>query len=59
MNLLSCKHCGVVLDKDYITFPDVFDDDYDYIKGNSEWDGDKYVAIAQCPVCGGKILEED
>ena len=55
MNLISCNECGVVLDKDRITKPNVFTPDIEYIQGNSVWDGDKYVSVITCPVCKSKI----
>lgn len=46
MNLTSCERCGVVLDKDSLIFPDIYDhDSQEMIMENVEWDGDDYVAI--------------
>ena len=56
MNLTSCEQCGVVIDKDRLIFPDTHDhDSMEMIMENVEWDGDDYVAIAPCPVCGKNI----
>lgn len=57
MKLISCERCGLVYDQDKMKFPEVYDGDYEVIEGNSEWDGDDYVAITDC-VCGCNIREE-
>lgn len=57
MNLISCSNCGVVLDKNKIDFPDVYDNHGTVILGEAEWDGDKFVSSISCPVCKKKILE--
>jgi len=59
MNLISCANCGVVLDKNRLVFPDIYDDDGCVVRGLAEWTGDKYVAVVSCPVCKGSILEEE
>ena len=59
MNLISCKKCGAVLDKNYLRIPGVYDDNGDYIEGNSEWDGEDYRPLITCPVCKKTFLEED
>ena len=59
MDLISCPSCAVVLDKNKIYFPDVYDHDtQEIIDGNSEWDGDCFIAVVDCPVCGAKIREK-
>jgi len=56
MNLTSCEECGVVLDKDYLIFPDIYDyDTQEIIMENVEWDGENYVAVLPCPVCKHNI----
>jgi hypothetical protein len=57
MNLFSCDNCGVVLDKDKVGFPAVYDGDFEVIDANCEWDGDGLVAIMPCPVCKETITE--
>ena len=61
MNLISCANCGVVLDKNRLTFPDIYDDDGEIIRGTAEWDSylERFVAITPCPVCKEPIPEED
>ncbi len=52
MNLISCRKCGVVLNKDNLIFPDTHDhDSQEVIMENVEWYMDEYVAIIPCPVC--------
>lgn len=53
MNLVSCGGCGVVLDKDELSFPD----EEDWNESNSAWDGYTYVAFVLCPVCNHRIME--
>ena len=58
MNLISCDQCGIVLDKSKIIFPSIYDHDtQEVIPENAEWDGDSYIAVIDCPVCGAKIRE--
>lgn len=61
MNLISCKHCGVVLNRNLI-FPRC----YDPVTGNrlsecTAWDPDtlEWVAFVNCPVCKEPVLETD
>jgi hypothetical protein len=57
MDLISCDRCGVVLDKDKITFPSIYNHDtQEVIYENAEWDGYKYVSKINCPVCEEIIL---
>jgi len=59
MNLTSCEECGVVLNRDFLYFPDTHDhDSQEMIMENVEWDGEDYVAIIECPVCGHNIREK-
>ena len=56
MNLTSCEECGVVLDKDVLIFPDTHGhDSQEMIPENVEWNGEDYVAVLPCPVCGKNI----
>jgi len=57
MNLTSCENCGVVLNKNDLVFPSVYyDNDTEIIDTeHAEWDGEDYVAILPCPVCGSNI----
>jgi predicted RNA-binding Zn-ribbon protein involved in translation (DUF1610 family) len=58
MNLTSCENCGVVINKDYLIFPDTHGhDSQEMIMENVEWDGEDYVAVVPCPVCGKNIRE--
>lgn len=60
MNLTSCDNCGIVLDKDKITFPDdCWDEDGCVKEDKATWDDsrEKYVPFVKCPVCKEKILE--
>lgn len=58
MNLISCTECGVVLNKDNLIFPDTHDhDSQEIIMENVEWDGDDYVSVVPCPVCGNNTRE--
>jgi hypothetical protein len=62
MNLISCKFCGTVFDKDVLAFPPTHDhDSQEPIEENCEWNSDlmEYVAILPCPVCSGNIPEEE
>ena len=59
MNLVSCASCGVVLDKNKISFPDI---DCLYLSGDcrdAAWNGRDWTAKVPCPVCRGDILEEE
>ena len=62
MNLISCKQCGVVLDKDRLIFPDPWDDEEGcYNNELCEYDGykEEFVPVVACPVCKGDIPEEE
>jgi hypothetical protein len=57
MDLISCDHCGVVLDAQKLDFPwDI------YVNGEIDdskavWDSDahEYVAFVACPVCDHSV----
>jgi len=51
MELISCKACGVVLDKQSLSFPEIWDAEGDLIQEYAIWDGDSHVAVVPCPVC--------
>jgi len=58
MNLTSCSNCGVVLDRNHLKFPYIYDEDDGVDDSKAVWDGDDWVAFVSCPVCGiGKIKE--
>lgn len=61
MNLISCPECGVVYDKDKITFPGPYLHDDSTINTQvCQWDGDKWIRFAKCRVCQrGRLLDED
>lgn len=55
MNLISCDNCGIVIDKEKIPEPDMWQED---IYGEEEinanravWDGNDYIPIFPCPLC--------
>ena len=57
MNLTSCNGCGVVLDKDKLSWPDdLWGDDGSIDQESAEWNGDTWVAFTECPVCRAHIL---
>lgn len=58
MNLISCDRCGIVFNKDKLSFPPTHTHDQDFIEENSYWIGDRYVSKIACPVCGGDIVED-
>ena len=57
MNLISCNECGVVLDKNKLSFPDVEDDGSPIDNTKAAWDGRSIVAKVDCPVCKSDVLE--
>jgi hypothetical protein len=60
MDITSCDRCGVVIDRDKIIFPGVYDhDSQEPIQGNSEWSEhlNELVAKVDCPVCKHPIFE--
>ena len=61
MNLVSCEGCGVVLDKDNLSFPagkelycEGIDDTFDSSK--VVWEDGAYYTIIPCPVCQSPII---
>jgi hypothetical protein len=63
MNLISCDGCGVVLDKDKLSFQradELFDEDGVVNENIAGWSSasDDYVPKVQCPVCQADILNE-
>jgi hypothetical protein len=60
MKLISCPQCCAVFNGDKFIFPAIFDrEEGFFIHENAYWDGEKYVSAVDCPVCGGKIYEEN
>ena len=58
MNLISCYNCGIILNKDALYFPDIYDEDTcSTIDGNSVYDGEDFIAIIPCPLCKESIKE--
>lgn len=60
MKIISCNCCGVVLDTDKISFPDlaVLEEEEEGTLKNCVWDGDKFIATIKCPVCKGEVRED-
>lgn len=58
MNIISCDHCGVLLDKSKLSFTkeEHFDN-----SSNMRWSNEKmdWVPYAICLVCREEILDED
>lgn len=60
MNLISCDNCAVIIDKNKLSFPDIYSkEDGELIEGTYTWDRDKFVPITPCPVCKNPILGEE
>jgi hypothetical protein len=58
MNLTSCDRCGVVLDKDKLFFPEIYDHDSgELIETNAIWKRRDFVSKIDCPVCDAPIPE--
>lgn len=58
MKIISCDRCGVVLDQDKLTFPDVYNHDtQEVILDNCLWLDNEYVSVTTCPCCGNKIMK--
>jgi len=53
MNIASCTHCSVVIDKDILWFPPIneYDVGDDIPPDWYIWDCDGSVPTAECPVC--------
>ncbi len=61
MNLISCRDCGVVLDKNVVRFPENIWDyggSIDETKGTYSQFRKEWVAFISCPVCNEKILDD-
>ncbi len=58
MNLRSCNNCGVVLDLDYISSPDMYDKNDNLIEDNAYYNGKKFIEVIYCPVCHQKLSRE-
>jgi len=54
LRLTSCT-CGVVLDKNMLNFPKIYNTEGKIIKENAIFDGDQYISAVYCPVCGAMI----
>ena len=60
MKLISCVHCGAVLDADKIACPeDIYDDDFVPDMTKAVWLDREYVPAVWCPVCHKKISHAD
>lgn len=57
MNQMSCKYCGVVLDKDKIRWRSAWDEEGRSLPGAVYFNGDFHMPEA-CPVCDQQIFEE-
>ena len=57
MNLISCDNCGVILDKDKLTFPEAYDENGE-ITVDAIWTGEEFITTIPCPVCEEKIPEK-
>lgn len=58
MNLTSCESCGVVVDKDHLSFTrDFYGDDGCIREDKAMWLGGNYVPFVPCPVCHEPIPE--
>lgn len=59
MTIISCGNCGVMLDTDKISQPDIYkeeeEDNYEVDLKKAFWDGDEYVPKISCPVCKDHI----
>lgn len=58
MNLISCDHCGVVLDANKLAFPVTLEkDDGSIDERYAEWNSLSRIweAFTLCPVCDGHI----
>lgn len=53
MNLLSCRNCGVVLDKDCLGID--ADLDEQIAEGRAVWNGVEYIPVVSCPVCNEDV----
>lgn len=56
VHLISCDECGVVLDLDKLTVPNIFLEDGCIDTNVAMWDGEHHAPTVQCPVCNSKIM---
>ena len=56
MDIYSCDKCGVVLDRDKLSFCALQEDD-GTISEFAIYDGYHYVASASCPICNERVPE--
>lgn len=58
MNLCSCENCGVVLDKDKLSFPQqaLFEDGIDPAFGAYNQEARRFETFVACPVCKTQIF---
>lgn len=62
MDLTSCDGCGVVLDRDKVHFtPEsrLYRDDGSVDQDHFSFNGDRYLAYVNCPICEEEIHESD
>lgn len=60
MNLVSCNDCGIVLNKDKLSFPeDIHHEDGTIDTKLATWNGNDFVAFVLCPVCDARILKNE
>lgn len=58
MNITSCESCGVVVDKNRLSFPyDIRGDDGVIRDDRAMWLNGDFVAFVPCPVCQDPIPE--
>ena len=59
MNIISCDHCGVVLDGDKLPFHEnIYDGDGVIDDKRATWDGENYIPLVKCPCCGKQVLQD-
>ena len=62
MKLISCNHCGVVLDQDKVPFHADITDEYggiDMAKGDYDQSRKDFYSFVPCPACVNKVFKED
>ena len=57
MKLISCDGCGVVIDREKLEFPDIFDGDGNIDDDKAACLDDEYFPKTNCPVCGEEIIK--
>jgi hypothetical protein len=58
MHLISCDHCGTVLDTEKLCFPSLkscFDRDGVLVPGKANCVSGRFIPVTDCPVCHGSI----